>query len=109
MNHDIDKICNRLLDSDEHATESAIPQIAEDAVEMIRGLAADALRFRKLMGLLQAAYDDNADPVESGDLTVYCAMLSGCGPYQTVKAELTWSDKRDADLDLASVLDKINL
>lgn len=109
MNHDVDKICDRLLDSEEHATESAIPQVAEDAVEVIRSLEADALRFRKLVELLQAAYDGNADPVESGDLTIYCSMLSGCGSYQTVKAELTWTDKRDANLDLASVLDKINL
>ena len=109
MRTDIDVICDRLLDSEEHAVESAIPQVAEDAVEVIRSLAADALRFRKLMALLQAAYDGNADPVESGDLTVYCSMQSGWRNERTVKAEITWRDERDADLDLASVLDKINL
>lgn len=109
MNQDINMICDRLLDSDEHAVESAIPQVAEDAVEVIRGLAADAVRFRKLMALFQAAYDGNADLVESGDLTVYCSMLSGWRNERTVKAEIVWRDGRDADLDLASVLDKINL
>ena len=44
MNNDITKICERLLDSEEHATEAAIPQVAEDAVEIIQGLADDALR-----------------------------------------------------------------
>lgn len=109
MSNDINKICERLLDSEEYAVESAIPPVAEDAVEVIRSLAADALRFRKLMTLLQEAYDGNADPVESGDLTIYCSMLSGWRNERTVKAEVIWRDERDADLDLASVLDKINL
>lgn len=109
MNNDINTICDRLLDSEEHAVEAAIPQVAEDAVEVIRSLAADAMRFRKLMALLQSAYDGNADPVESGDLTVYCSMLSGWRSERTVKAEITWRDERDAERDLASVLDKINL
>lgn len=43
MRTDIDVICDRLLDSEEHAVESAIPQVAEDAVDLIRGLEADAL------------------------------------------------------------------
>lgn len=109
MSNDINTICDRLLDSEEHAVESAIPQVAEDAVEVIRSLAADALRFRKLKALLQAAYDGNTDPVESGDLTVYCSMLSGWRNERTVKAEVTWRDERDADLDLASVLDKMGM
>ena len=107
MRTDIDVICDRLLDSEEHAVESAIPQVAEDAVDLIRGLEADALRFRKIMALLQSAY--NADPVEVDGLTAYCSMLSGWRNERTVKAEITWRDERDADLDLASVLDKINL
>lgn len=109
MSNDIDLICSRLLDSEEHAVEAAIPPVAEDAAEVIRSLAADALRFHKLMVLLQAAYDGNVDPVESGDLTVYCSMLSGWRNERTIKAEITWRDERDADLDLASVLDKIDL
>lgn len=78
MRTDIDVICDRLLDSEEHAVESAIPQVAEDAVNLIRGLEADALRFRKLMALLQSAY--NADPAEFDGLTAYCSMLSRAGP-----------------------------
>lgn len=109
MNNDITKICERLLDSEEHATEAAIPQVAEDAVEIIQGLAADALRFRKLMALLQAAYDNADGQNELGDLTVYCSMLTGWRNERSVKAEITWRDERDADLNLASVLDKINL
>lgn len=35
---DIDAICDRLLDSEEHAVESAIPEVAEDAVQLIRKL-----------------------------------------------------------------------
>lgn len=35
----VDKICNRLLDSEEHACETAIPDVAEDAVMVIRGLS----------------------------------------------------------------------
>lgn len=109
MSNDINKICERLLDSEEHAVDAAIPRVAEDAVEVIHSLAADAMRFRKLMALLQSAYDVNANPTESGDLSVYCSMLSGWRNERTVKAEITWRDERDADLDLASVLDKINL
>lgn len=107
MQTDIDMICSRLLDSEEHAVESAIPQVAEDAVDLIRGLEADALRFRKLVALLQSAYD--ADSAEFDGLTVHCSMLSGWRNERTVKAEVTWRDERDADLDLASVLDKIDL
>ena len=93
MRTDIDVICDRLLDSEEHAVESAIPQVAEDAVNLIRGLEADALRFRKLMALLQSAY--NADPAEFDGLTAYCSMLSGWRNERTVKAEITWRDERD--------------
>lgn len=35
-----DVICQRLLDSEEHAVEAAIPQVAEDAVELIKELQA---------------------------------------------------------------------
>jgi len=34
----IDKMCQRLLDSEEHAVESAIPQVAEDAVILFKEL-----------------------------------------------------------------------
>lgn len=44
----IDDICDRLLDSEEHATESAIPQVAEDAVVIFRKLSAE-------LGRLEAA------------------------------------------------------
>lgn len=37
---EVDIICARLLDSEEHAVDSAIPQVAEDAVEMICKLVA---------------------------------------------------------------------
>lgn len=36
---DVDEICGRLLNSDEHAGEAAIPDVAEDAVEFIRRLS----------------------------------------------------------------------
>ena len=107
MNNDITKICERLLDSEEHATEAAIPQVAEDAVEIIQGLAADALRFRKLCAILQGAY--NGASFEADGLTAHCSMLSGWRNERSVKAEITWRDERDADLNLASVLDKIDL
>jgi hypothetical protein len=38
---EIESVCNRLLDSEEHAGDSAIPSIAEDAAELIRRLASD--------------------------------------------------------------------
>lgn len=41
----IDEICHRLLDSEEHAVESAIPPVAEDAVEIIRSLNAECGRL----------------------------------------------------------------
>ena len=107
MRTDIDVICARLLDSEEHAVDSAIPQVAEDAVDLIRMLETDALRFRKLVALLQSTYDANS--AEFDGLTVYCSMLSGWRNERTVKAEITWRDERDADLNFASVLDKINL
>lgn len=107
MRTDIDMICARLLDSDEHSGESAIPQVAQNAVDLIRGLEADALRFRKLVALLQSAY--NADSSEFDGFTAYCSMLSGWRNERTVKAEITWREDCDADLNLASVLDKIEM
>lgn len=107
MNNDITKICERLLASEEHAAEAAIPQVAEDAVEIIQGLAADALRFRKLCAILQGAYDGVSFEVDG--FTAHCFMLYGWRNERSVKAEITWCDERDADLDLASVLDKIHL
>jgi hypothetical protein len=41
----MDAICQRLLDSVEHAVEAAIPPVAEDAVEAIRTLAAECARL----------------------------------------------------------------
>jgi hypothetical protein len=41
----MDAICQRLLDSEEHAVEAAIPPVAEDAVEAIRALAAECARM----------------------------------------------------------------
>lgn len=38
LNERADLICERLLDSEEHAVEAAIPPVAEDAVELIRQL-----------------------------------------------------------------------
>lgn len=37
------RICERLLDSEEHAGEAAIPEVAEDAVEVIQRLQAALL------------------------------------------------------------------
>ena len=36
---DCSTICTRLLDSEEHAVESAVPQVAEDAAELIQRLS----------------------------------------------------------------------
>lgn len=41
----IDGICDRLLDSEEHACESAIPPVAEEAAEIIRTLSAECGRL----------------------------------------------------------------
>lgn len=47
----IDSVCERLLDSEEHAVEAAIPPIAEDAVELIRALqqAIKELRCNQIL------------------------------------------------------------
>lgn len=67
--------------------------------------AQDAARFRKLMALMQRAYD--GEPVELDGLTVYCGMESGWRDRRNVKAELRWEDARDEELGLAGVLDKM--
>ena len=95
----IDAHCQKIVAVAKDALDQA--QLQEDADRH------DAERFRKLCAILQGTYNDTA--FESDDLTVYCSMLSGWRNERTVKAEITWRDERDADLDLASVLDKINL
>jgi len=112
MIHDVNEICNRLLDSEEHAVESAVPPVAEDAVEVIRDLAADALRFRKLMMLLQKFCDNNARyarlTVPDGLSLRYCTS-SNHHDDQTVKLEIAWNNKHGANPDLASALDGISI
>ena len=39
---DAEDTCRRLLDSEEHAVESAVPQVAYDAVDVIHGLMGNA-------------------------------------------------------------------
>lgn len=95
----IDAHCQKIVAVAKDALHQA--QLHEDADRR------DVERFRKLCTILQGAYNDAA--FESDDLTVHCSMLSGWRNERTVKAEITWRDERDADLDLASVLDKINL
>lgn len=109
MSTNIDKICDALLAAQGSQLDPAARPVAQEAIDLIRGLEADALRFRKLSALLQSAYDGSADVVEAGELSVYCSMLSGWRNERTVKAEIIWRDERDADLDLAGALDKINL
>lgn len=39
LHNEVEEICDRLLDSEAHAGEAAIPAVAEDAVEIIRRLS----------------------------------------------------------------------
>jgi hypothetical protein len=55
----VDDICSRLLDSEEHATESAIPQVAEDAVEIIRALDAERSNLVAQLEAYQATKDSD--------------------------------------------------
>lgn len=51
LSEEAEDICRRLLDSEEHAVEAAIPPIAEDAVEMIHKLQKEieALRCKQAL------------------------------------------------------------
>lgn len=44
--YQVEDICARLLDSEEHACESAVPQVAEEAVVLIRALGAEICRLQ---------------------------------------------------------------
>lgn len=48
-----DVTCARLLDSEEHAVEAAIPPVAEDAVQLIRKLEAELAADRSTSRLIQ--------------------------------------------------------
>lgn len=77
----IDEICNRLLDSEEHACESAIPPVAEDAVVILQALNAKLGQLEEanqnlvserdeasgLVSILYAALNDASSVVDRGD------------------------------------------
>jgi hypothetical protein len=55
MKSEIDDVCARLLDSEEHATDAAVPPVAEDAARMILSLADDALTLRGIKAAMRSA------------------------------------------------------
>ena len=66
----------------------------------------DATRYRKLVALLQRAYE--GDDVEDG-LTITASMMSAYKSFETVQATLTWTGERGEQIDLDTVLDQIEL
>lgn len=74
------------------------------------GLAADALRFRKLAALFRNACDSNVDLVSDfGDFSVHCFVLStpSSGDRGVVRAEVIWRGGRNVELGLALAIDSI--
>lgn len=66
---EIQAICNRLLDSEEHAGESAIPQVAEDAVELLNRLAGSIAATEKVkLSLVRGGTSALAD-IAAGNIT----------------------------------------
>jgi len=65
----------------------------------------DAERYRKLIALLQEAYDGNAIELENSFI-VDCSMLSGYKTERRVQAVLGWSDTRDEPLNLDAAIDR---
>lgn len=68
-----------------------------------RSLERDAERWRKLVALLQQAYDE--EDVETDDLFIRANMLSGRGACRRIEVSLSFADRRDEPLDLATAVD----
>ena len=64
----------------------------------------DAERYRKLIALLQEAYDGNAIELENSFI-VDCSMVSGYKTERRVQAVLGWADIRDEPLNLDAAID----
>jgi len=64
----INAICARLLDSEEHAVEAAIPAIAEDAVELIQKLASERNNLQATIDALMLEYcPDEMTPAQKAN------------------------------------------
>ena len=64
----------------------------------------DAERYRKLIALLQEAYDGNVIELENSFI-VDCSMVSGYKTERRVQAVLGWADIRDEPLNLDAAID----
>lgn len=64
----------------------------------------DAERYRKLIALLQEAYDGNVIELENSFI-VDCSMVSGYKTERRVQAVLGWADTRDEPLNLDAAID----
>ena len=69
--------------------------------------ARDSARWRKLISLIQEAYD--SAPIEEDGLSVRADMLFGRGTYRKMEVSLTFADVRDEPVDLGSALDAFGI
>jgi hypothetical protein len=72
---EVEVICARLLDSQEHASEEAIPQVAEDAAELLRKMHKETNRLKAENQSLVAQRDEAMRFVEQ----VARLKVWGCG------------------------------
>lgn len=108
----VDDICNRLLDSEEHATESAVPQVAEDAVEILRALDAERSDLAARLETYQAAKDSGGlrywavtgrIPGDDED-TLYVFHVATLNEAMDAFAEAIWEDEMDAEVSRDAVI-----
>ena len=54
----ISAMCMRLVGSEEHGTEAAVPNVAEDARDLIERMAVEMARIREMVRILHTALDE---------------------------------------------------
>ena len=110
----IDAMCARLMDSEEHAVESAIPEVAEDAVELIRQMFSEITRLKEANRNLVSVSDETTGiprfPLMNGgknpeNYTAEASRTGDAGIYNEVRIGVF---KESDNVCLADVLVGLN-